>query len=346
MRHRNAAVLAVLVAVCAIAPAVADEDTPVLTDPLPAPVFAPFGERAVAAIGAKGSGAIIVVELSGEPKTRVVSRRGVDPRGAAPRWSADGSRVAWTVGSAAMIAGVAKDGHDKRTLGKAISDFDPTSDWAVVDHGTYSGERVAFAITKGKAAGTFVAPAFGGATVRVSDAAARAIAWSEDGQRVALALDDRLVVVGHAGGEEIEVASLPPAVDGPVAVRFAGDDRLLVFAGGQVRSHPVDGGDATSFGGKARLDAVAAAWSPTEELLAVVTSEAKLVVIDAKGAMDVTDRGRERVISAPAWAPDGTHVAVIEWGGPGEVAFTSYELEKGETQRVPLFWNPTKRSSG
>ena len=328
----------------------ADDGGAVLKSPLPAPVFAPFGERAVAAIGSGGAGAVVVVELAGETSVRVVSERGVDPFAALPRWSPDGSRVAWSYGSAAMVSGLEEGATpEKRATGKDLAEFDPTEDWALVARGTYSpdGVRVAFVVPRGERAGTYTAPVIGGKTTRVHAGTASVIAWSADGKKLALAIPKKQIVVcGPAGEDAKEIGG--PSPEGPVALRFTADGAaLLVFAGSELRRHPIDGGEAgepREIVGGAHGEAVAAAWSPADEILAIVTDRGVLGLVKGEGGKLVKlSADGARLMSGPAWSQDGARLAALEWGGPGEVAFTAYEAATGKVQRVPLFYNPSER---
>ncbi len=348
-----AVMASIALAVVSIVPTVAgdDDEGPGLRSPLPAPAFSPFGDRAAAAIGADGTGAVVVVELGEKPSSRTVSRRGVDPHSARPRFSADGSRVAWTVGSAAMITSATKEGAvDKRSLSRGIDDFDPTSDWAAVAGGVYSpdGVNLAFVVPRGEKAGTFVAPVVGGTVIRLTKLAADRIAWSQDGKRLALALPKHDIVVVGADGKGEKPITRMPTDGGPVALRFAdGGKGLLVFAEAKLGLYDIATGK-TAGAPEGLIDdghgsPVAAAWSPSEEILAIVTDGGALglVKLSGKGRYVQVNAETDRVMSGPGWAPDGSRVGTVEFGGKGEVALVSYEVTTGEVKRVPLFWNPS-----
>ena len=79
----------------------------------------------------------------------------------------------------------------------------------------------------------------------------------------------------------------------------------------------------------------------------MVTDKGVLALLGVKdGKLEQVTARDSRVLSAPSWSADGAKMAVLEFGGPGEVALTVHDIKGGGGQQVPLFWNPTKRGGG
>ncbi len=185
------------------------------------------------------------------------------------------------------------------------------------------GLRLAFSAG---AAGVYVAEGDGSAPRRVSALAARLVAWSPDGQKLAIATDTEIAIVAAGGTERpITVAGAPGGSDYFGGIEWSPDrTRLLYTVTRQNAAGPntaetfiagLDGAPPRALG-----EMSGARWSPNGRAIVFVRPAA--AESSELWLKDVND-GKERKLAdlglgrggTPHWSPDGVRIAVVAGSG-------------------------------
>ena len=266
---------------------------------------------------------------------------GGDLTAAAPRYSPDGTRIAFTGGRGGSpeIAIVAATGGPPVFITSGGTNIHPA--WSP------DGSRLVYVSHPHGVADLFVVDARGGEPVRLTHSGAPKVApdWSPDG---------RTIVYASSEGGNWNIWSLP-ASGGPARKltahagdewnpRYSPDGRFILFstnwgenANIDTWSVPAQGGEPVRLTGGPE-DEVTPAWSPDGRHLAYLTDLGGLFVMEIKTGKRSQIAAGEGFQDILSWSPDGRWIAVGR--NPEPYRLFEISLDGGEPRPLGLTdWN-------
>ncbi|MCA9263026.1 MAG: hypothetical protein KDA60_04235, partial [Planctomycetales bacterium] len=144
---------------------------------------------------------------------------------------------------------------------------------------------------------------------------ARSLAWSPDGQKLAIGCESDTVRVYAAHGD-LERELLASGIGGIHAVDWSPDGKRLAVVGQDASVRLLDVGDGQELGRwhQHHGPLYAVAWSPDGQWVATAGDDASVLVWNAEdGSVAQTFTGHAQSIRSVSWSPDSSQLASGSW---------------------------------